>query len=365
MIEPVEERNLTRIGVFGAGGAGCNAINHMVEAGLSGVELFAVNTDLQALAMSLAPNKVQIGAQLTGGLGSGGDPKIGRQAAEESVENLRENLSGLDMVFVAAGEGGGTGTGAAPVIAQEARHQGALVVAVVTRPFDFEGRARMQRANEGIEALRPHVDTLIVIPNQRILEVHGQQPCFEAFRLADEVLLNAVAGISEIVTTRQLINIDFADVRTVMSERGGAVMSVGIAKGEGRASEAAHRALQSPLIEDVSIESARKVLLNVGGDETMTLKEVDEAASIVYHATNGQADVRMGAARHEGVTGTMKVTMIATGLNEPLPRVEDVADLLTNSDLFPTRRRQPGKPADVAIDKSDLEVPAFLRRHFD
>jgi len=363
MIEPVEERNLTRIGVFGAGGAGCNAVNHMVEAGLSGVELFAVNTDLQALTMSLAPNKVQIGAQLTGGLGSGGDPKIGRQAAEESIESLRENLSGLDMVFVAAGEGGGTGTGAAPVIAQEARRQGALVVAVVTRPFDFEGRARMQRASEGIDALRPHVDTLI--PNQRILEVHGKEPCFEAFRLADDVLLNAVAGISEIVTTRQLINIDFADVRTVMSERGGAVMSVGVAKGEGRASEAAHRALQSPLIEDVSIESARKVLLNIGGDETMTLKEVDEAASIVYHATNGQADVRMGAARHEGVDGVMKVTMIATGLNEPLPRIEDVADLLTSTDLFPTRRRQPGKSIEVAIDKSDLEVPTFLRRHFD
>jgi cell division protein FtsZ len=365
MIEPVEERNLTRIGVFGTGGAGCNAVNHMVEAGLRGVELYAVNTDLQALSMSLAPNKVQIGAQLTGGLGSGGDPRVGRQAAEESIETLRENLAGFDMVFVAAGEGGGTGTGAAPVVAQEAKQQGALVVAVVTRPFDFEGRARSQKAAGGIEALRPHVDTLIIIPNQRILDVHGKEPCFEAFRLADEVLLHAVGGISEIVTTRQLINIDFADVRTVMSERGGAVMTVGLAAGEGRASEAAHRALQSPLVEDVAIVSARKVLLNVTGDESMTLKEVDEAASIVFHATNGQADVRMGAARSRDLKGNMKVTLIATGLDEPLPRVEDVSDLLTNADLFPMKKRRAGKEGELAIDKADLEVPAFLRRHLD
>ncbi|MBM3316118.1 cell division protein FtsZ [candidate division WOR-3 bacterium] len=365
MIEPVEERNLTRIGVFGVGGAGGNAVNHMVEAGLSGVELYSVNTDLQALAMALAPNKVQLGAQLTGGLGSGGDPRIGRQAAEESIETLRESLAGFDMVFVAAGEGGGTGTGAAPVVAQEAKHQGALVVAVVTRPFDFEGKARLTKAVAGIEALRPHVDTLIVIPNQRILDVYGKEPCFEAFRLADEVLLNAVAGISEIVTTRQLINIDFADVRTVMAERGGAVMSVGLADGEGRASEAAHRALRSPLIEDVSIESARKVLLNVTGDESMTLKEVDEAASIVFHATNGQADVRMGAARSRDLKDRMKVTLIATGLNEPLPRIEDVSDLLSNADLFPLKKRRSGKDAEFVVDKADLEVPAFLRKHLD
>ncbi len=364
MIEPVEERNLTRIGVFGVGGAGCNAINHMVDARLSGVELFAVNTDLQALSMSLAPNRIQIGAQLTGGLGSGGDPRIGRQAAEESVSVLRENLAGFDMVFIAAGEGGGTGTGAAPVVAQEAKQQGALVVAVVTRPFDFEGRQRREKAQAGIEALRPHVDTLIVIPNQRILEVYGAQPCFEAFRLADEVLLNAVRGISEIVTTRQLINIDFADVRTVMSERGGAVMSVGIAQGEGRATEAAHRALRSPLIEDVSIESARRVLLNISGDESMTLKEVDEAAQIIYHATNGQADIRMGAARLSDLNSAMKVTLIATGLNEPLPRIDDVADLLSAVDLNPPRRNLSPK-GDLPVDKTDLEIPTFIRRQLD
>lgn len=365
MIEPVEERNLTRIGVFGVGGAGCNAVNHMVDARLNGVELFAVNTDLQALSMSLAPNKIQIGAQLTGGLGSGGDPKIGRQAAEESIQTLRENLAGFDMVFIAAGEGGGTGTGAAPVVAQEAKQQGALVVAVVTRPFEFEGRQRQQKAQAGIDALRPHVDTLIVIPNQRILEVYGAQPCFEAFRLADEVLLHAVSGISEVVTTRQLINIDFADVRAVMSERGGAVMSVGIAGGEGRASEAAHRALHSPLIEDVSIESARRVLLNISGDETMTLKEVDEAAQIIFHATNGQADIRMGAARLENLKSAIKVTLIATGLNEPLPRLEETIEFITATEMIPLRRRTGLKPGELVVDKSDLEVPTFIRRQLD
>jgi cell division protein FtsZ len=364
MIEPVEERNLTRIGVFGVGGAGCNAVNHMCEVKLDGVELYAVNTDLQALSMSLVPNKIQIGAQLTGGLGSGGDPKIGRQAAEESIETLREHLAGFDMVFIAAGEGGGTGTGAAPVVAQEAKQQGALVVAVVTRPFDFEGKQRQEKARIGIDMLRPHVDTLIVLPNQRILEVYGAQPCFEAFRLADEVLLNAVRGISEIVTTRQLINIDFADVRTVMSERGGAVMSVGIAQGEGRASEAAHRALRSPLIEDVAIESARRVLLNISGDETMTLKEVDEAASIVFHATNGQADIRMGAARLAGMKAALKVTLIATGLNEPLPRIEDVSDLLNNLDESPFARGRT-RTNERAIDPTNLEVPTFLRKKLD
>ena len=366
MIEPVkEDKNLTRIGVFGVGGAGCNAINHMIDAGLSGVELHAVNTDLQALGMSLAPNKIQIGAQLTGGLGSGGDPKIGKQAADESIEQLREALTGFDMVFVAAGEGGGTGTGAAPVVAEVAKRGGALVVAVVTKPFQFEGKLREQKAVNGVEALRPYVDTLIVLPNQRVLAEYGQKPCFEAFRLADEVLLNAVRGISEVVVTRQLINIDFADVRAVMSERGGAVMSVGIASGAGRASEAAHRALQSPLIEDVVVESARKILLNISGDDSMTLNEVDEAATTVYHATNGQADVRMGAARCKGLRNSMKVTMIATGLSEPLPKFDEVSDLLGDMELFPAARRRVGKEGALAIDRNNLDIPTFIRRQID
>ncbi len=366
MIEPVrEEKNLTRIGVFGVGGAGCNAINHMIDAGLSGVELHAVNTDLQALGMSLSPNKIQIGAQLTGGLGSGGDPKIGKQAADESIEELREALSNFDMVFVATGEGGGTGTGAAPVVAEVAKRNGALVVAVVTKPFAFEGKLRDQRAGRGIEALRPHVDTLIVLPNERVLAEYGEKPCFEAFRLADDVLLNAVRGISEVVITKQLINIDFADVRAVMSEHGGAVMSVGIASGAGRASEAAHRALQSPLIEDVMVESARKILLNISGDDSMTLKEVDEAATTIFHATNGQADVRMGAARSRDLHENLKVTMIATGLSDPLPKVDEVSDLLAEMELFPSMKRTAGTEARLSIDKGNLDIPTFIRRQID
>ncbi|HTW90621.1 MAG TPA: cell division protein FtsZ [bacterium] len=366
MIEPVrEDRSLTRIGVFGVGGAGCNAINHMIDARLSGVELHAVNTDLQALGMSLSPNKIQLGAQLTGGLGSGGDPNIGKQAADESIEQLREALSGFDMVFLAVGEGGGTGTGAAPVMAEVARRSGALVVAVVTKPFQFEGKQREQRALRGIEALRPQVDTLIVLPNQRVLAEYGEKPCFEAFRLADDVLLNAVRGIAEVVITKQLINIDFADVRAVMSEHGGAIMSVGIASGPGRASEAAHRALQSPLIEDVMVESARKILLNITGDDAMTLKEVDEAATTVYNATNGQADVRMGAARSKDLRDSMRVTMIATGLSDPLPKVDEVSDLLAEMDLFPSIKRTMGKEVTMAVDKHNLDVPAFLRRQLD
>ncbi|MFO7675897.1 MAG: cell division protein FtsZ [bacterium] len=365
MIEPVDDRKLTRIGVFGTGGAGCNAVNHMIDARLADVEFYSVNTDLQALAMSSAANKVQIGAQLTGGLGSGGDPTIGRQAAEESIETIREHITGLDLVFIAAGMGGGTGTGAAPVVAEVAKEQGALVVAVVTRPFDFEGRARSRKAQDGVEALRARVDTLIVLPNQRVLEVHGKEPCFEAFQMADEVLLNAVRGISEIVTARQLINIDFADVRAVMAERGGAVMAVGFAMGDGRASEAAHRALSSPLIENVSIETARKVLLNISGDTQMTLCEVDEAAQIVFHATNGQADIRMGAARPRDMREGIKVTLIATGLNEPLPTLEEVNDLLRDTAMFPARRRVLDDAGQLVVNKSDLEIPAFLRRGMD
>ncbi len=366
MIEPVvDEKHLTRIGVFGVGGAGNNAVNRMVDAGLSGVELFVVNTDLQALRMSLAPNKIQIGAQLTGGLGSGGDPKIGRQAAEESIELLRENVAGFDMIFIAAGEGGGTGTGAAPVIAEQARASGSLVVAVVTRPFKFEGRLRETKARDGIAALRPHVDTLIVMPNDRLVQVHGSLSISKAFQAADEVLLNAVRGISEIVIGRQMINIDFADVRTVMSERGGAVMTVGQADGPGRAEEAAHRALNSPLMDSFEIHSARRVLLNIAGDDTMTLDEVNQAASVVFHATNGQADIRIGAARDPGLRGAIKVTMIATGLNEPLPKLEDVVEMLKNTEIFPISRRRVGEDGMPWVDPKDLEVPTFVRRQMD
>lgn len=365
MIEPVEEKNFVKIGVIGVGGAGCNAVNHMIEAGLKGVEFYAVNTDIQSLQMNLAQNKIQIGAQITGGLGSGGDPEIGRKACEESIDLLREILTGLDMVFIATGEGGGTGTGATPLVAETAKAQGALVVSVVTRPFSFEGRSRARKALSGLESLKDKVDTLIVIPNQKLLSVHGEKSAFDAFRLADEVLLNAARGISEIVTSSQMINIDFADVRSVMLEKGGALMTIGTASGEGRATESAHQAISSPLIEEINIGTAKKVLLNITGGDTMTLHEVNEAATVVHNATNGQADIRLGAARDRSYKDIMKVTVIATGIEEALPKPDEVCELLKQDEIFPVRRRRIRQEAELAIDKSNLEIPTFLRRQLD
>ena len=224
MFEPVDDRELTRIGVFGVGGAGCNAVNHMIQSGLTGVDFYAVNTDLQSLHMNLAENKVQIGAQLTGGTGSGGKPETGRKACEESQQYLREIVAGYDLVFIATGEGGGTGTGASPLVASTAREQGCLVVAVATKPFEFEGRVRALKAIEGIEALRPCVDTLITVPNQKLLAMYSNEPLNSAFRLADEVLCNAARGIADIVTIPQMVNIDFSDVRDVLQEPGGALI---------------------------------------------------------------------------------------------------------------------------------------------
>ncbi|MCX8015439.1 MAG: cell division protein FtsZ, partial [candidate division WOR-3 bacterium] len=229
MIEPVVERNLAKIAVIGVGGAGNNAINHMIEAKLENVEFFAINTDLQALSMNLAENRIQIGAQITGGLGSGGNPDLGRKACEESLDLIKDILTGYDLIFLACGEGGGTGTGATPLIAEVAKAQGAIVVAVVTKPFEFEGKNRMQQALQGIEQLKSKVDTLIVIPNQKLILNYGQISCFQAFRLADDVLLNAVKGISDLITQPGIINIDFADVRNVMLQKGGALISTGIA----------------------------------------------------------------------------------------------------------------------------------------
>lgn len=365
MIEPVEEKNFIKIGVIGVGGAGCNAINHMIEAGLKGAEFYAVNTDLQALQMNLAQNKIQIGAQITGGLGSGGDPEIGRKACEESIELLREIFTGLDMVFIATGEGGGTGTGATPLVAETAKAQGALVVAVVTKPFAFEGRSRARKALTGLETLKDKVDTLIVIPNQKLLTVHGEKSAFEAFRLADEVLLNAARGISEIVTSSQMINIDFADVRSVMMEKGGALMTIGTAGGDGRATEAAHNAISSPLIEDINIGTAKKVLLNITGGDTMSLHEVNESATVVHNATNGEADIRLGAARDRSFKDMMKVTVIATGIEEALPRPDEVCELLRSDEIFPVRRRRIRQEVELSVDKTNLEIPTFLRRQLD
>lgn len=365
MIEPVVEKNLAKIAVVGIGGAGNNAVNHMIEARLTGVEFYAVNTDLQTLSLSLAENRIQIGAQITGGLGSGGNPELGRKACEESLDLIKDILTGYDMVFLAAGEGGGTGTGASPLIAEVAKTQGAIVIAVVTKPFDFEGKHRMRQALSGIRELKDKVDTLIVIPNQRLLTNYAEIPCVEAFRLANGVLLNAVKGISDLITQPGVINIDFADVRNVMLEKGSAFISTGIASGEGRASEAAHRAIASPLIEDINIETAKKILLNIAGDETMTLQEVNEAASIIYNATNGYAEIRFGAVKDHSLKDNIRVTVIATGIEEALPKISDICDLLESQDLFPVRPRILKKDNKIIIDKTNLEIPAFLRRQID
>jgi cell division protein FtsZ len=313
--------------------------------------------------MNLAENRIQIGAQITGGLGSGGNPDLGRKACEESLDLIKDILTGYDMIFLAAGEGGGTGTGATPLITEVAKTQGAIVVAIVTKPFEFEGKNRMHQALEGIEQLKDKVDTLIIIPNQKLLTTYGQISCFQAFRLADDVLLNAVKGISDLITQPGIINIDFADVRNVMLEKGDALISTATASGEGRATEAAHQAISSPIIEETNIETARKILLNIAGDEKMTLQEVNEAAMIIYNATNGHADIRFGATKDKALKDALRVTVVATGIEE-LVRIGDVMDMLTSDELFPIRRRVK-KGEEIMIDKNNLEIPTFLRRQID
>ncbi len=312
-----------RIKVVGCGGAGGNALDTMIRAGLSGVEFVAANTDAQALEHKLAPTKVQLGPQVTRGLGCGANPEKGRAAALEDRDKLRDMLIGSDMVFVTAGLGGGTGTGAAPVIAEVAREIGALTVAVVTKPFPFEGRQRTKHAEQGLDELHRVVDTLITIPNQRLLALAGKDtPMTAAFTLADDVLVNAVRGISDLITVHGLINLDFADVRTIMNEMGMALMGTGAANGENRAQDAAYAAISSPLLEDVSIDGARGVLINITGGPDMTLYEVNEASTLVQEAAHEEANIIFGAVIDETVgEGELRVTVIATGLDDGRVRV--------------------------------------------
>jgi cell division protein FtsZ len=314
-----------RIRVVGVGGAGGNALDTMIRSGLGGCEFIVTNTDAQALVHKLAPVKVQLGMGVTRGLGCGANPERGRAAAMEDRERLRSLLEGSDMVFVTAGMGGGTGTGAAPVIAEVARELGALTVGVVTKPFPFEGRHRMRHAERGLDELHRVVDTLITIPNQRLLALAGKDtPMMDSFRLADEVLLNAVRGISDLITVHGLINLDFADVRTIMNEMGLALMGTGVGVGENRAKDAAFAAISSPLLEDVSIEGARGVLINITGGTDMTLWEVNEASSLVQEAAHEDANIIFGAVIDEKVAaGEIRVTVIATGLQDDRARVGD------------------------------------------
>jgi cell division protein FtsZ len=318
--EALDQR--AKIKVVGVGGGGGNALNSMINGGLQGVEFIACNTDEQALRSNLAPVKIQLGSNLTRGLGAGANPEVGKNAALEDVEKLREVIKGADMVFVAAGMGGGTGTGAAPIIAQLARECEALTVGVVTKPFGFEGKRRRRQAEEGIEALKGVVDTLITIPNQRLLAMATQStPLTEMFRKADAVLLHAVQGISDLITIPGLINVDFADVKTIMRDMGMALMGTGCAEGDRRAMEAAEQAICSPLLEDVSISGATGILINITGGPDLTLHEVNEASMLVQEAAHEDANIIFGSVIDEAFTGMVKVTVIATGFDRA-PEVE-------------------------------------------
>jgi cell division protein FtsZ len=348
---------LAMIKVVGVGGGGSNAVNRMVDAGLSGVEFVAANTDAQALLVVDADVKVQIGADSTKGLGAGANPEVGKSAAQESHDELKEVLKGADMIFVTAGEGGGTGTGGAPVVAEIAQELGALTVGVVTRPFGFEGRRRAEQAHRGIEELREQVDTLIVIENDRLLQVvEKRTSIIEAFRMADDILRQGVQGITDLITVPGIVNLDFADVRAIMTEAGSALMGIGTASGENRAAEAAHTAVSSPLLES-SIEGATGILLNISGPAEMGLFEVNEAAEVVTSAADQNANVIFGAVIDEALKDEVRVTVIATGFGAGAMRRRR---RMTAEEEQPARRREPEEqPFDVPSDV--LEVPSFLR----
>jgi cell division protein FtsZ len=346
---------LAVIKVVGVGGGGSNAVNRMIEAGLRGCEFIAVNTDAQALLMSEADLKLHIGTRTSRGLGAGADPQIGEEAAGESRDEIKEALKGADMVFITAGEGGGTGTGGAPIIGQVAHELGALTVGVVTRPFGFEGRRRAEQAQTGIKNLREEVDTLIVIPNDRLLQVvEKRTSVMEAFRMADDVLRQGVQGITDLITIPGLVNLDFADVRTIMNDAGSALMGIGEAEGESRAAEAARIAVSSPLLE-ASVEGATGILLNITGGSDLGLFEVNEAAEVVTGAADPNANVIFGAVIDDNLAGNVRVTVIATGFDRSLRRErrERVTD---------EPEREPATTDRFELPGDVLEFPSFLRR---
>jgi len=382
------------IKVVGCGGGGNNALNTMIATGVKGVDFIALNTDVQALERSLATTRIAIGDT---GLGAGARPEVGREAATSAAEAIREQLAGADMVFVTAGMGGGTGTGSAPIVAQIAKEVGALTVAVVTKPFLFEGKRRMRIADQGLEELRRVVDTVIVIPNQRLISVADDTLSFlDAFKMADEVLTNAVNGISELITTPGYINLDFADVRTVMRDMGGAVMGSGRANGANRATEAALKAISSPLLEDSSIAGARGILINITGGPDLTLAEVSSAASLVEKEADDDAEIIFGSVIHDNLDGEIRVTVIATGFDRPreqvaphevaavtMPMVEELKKVVNGEPLYadpsgafgarrprPAPEERPASPQSNAAWRTfpstkDLDIPTFLRDQLD
>src|SRR5215217_3222299 len=351
---------LAVIKVVGVGGGGTNAVNRMVDAGLKGVEFIAVNTDAQALQMTDADVKLQIGSELTRGLGAGANPEVGYAAANESRDDLKEALKGADMVFVTAGEGGGTGTGAAPVIAEVAKHEvGALTVGVVTRPFSFEGSQRSRQAEDGIQRLREQVDTLIVIPNEKLLGiVERRTSILDAFREADNVLRQGVQGITDLITIPGLINLDFADVRTIMANAGSALMGIGTANGESRASEAAKQAISSPLLEE-SVEGATGILLNITGGRDLGLFEVNEAAELIHSAADANSNIIFGAVIDEGMGDDIRVTLIATGFDRGGVRAARADRERAPRDRGP--RIDDRQRSSLEIRDDDLDIPPFLR----
>ena len=381
LVKPDSAR-IAKIKVVGVGGGGGNAISSMVDAGtINGVEFIAVNTDAQVLLASRAPTKLQIGEKLTKGLGVGGNPEIGTQAAEESQEKLKELLVDSDMVFVTAGMGGGTGTGAAPIIARIAKEAGALTVGVVTKPFAFEGTRRAVAAEDGIEKLKDATDTLIVIPNQRLMDVIDRKmTLLEAFKVVDSVLGQAVGGIADIITTAGLVNVDFADVKTIMKDAGSALLGIGTGVGENRAQMAARAAVSSPLL-DLSIEGARGVLFNIAGGQDLTMFEVDEAARIISSAADSDANVIFGAVIKEDLTDQVRITVIATGFDETRSRlaqmskpsispiqgvVSEQINGKTSKNEETDRRNEPpedsGGGSDEDVFGEKFEIPAFLRK---
>ena len=349
MIEIDENKNMAaKVKIVGIGGGGNNAVNTMISYQLSGVDFIAANTDAQALAASRAPIKLQLGSKLTKGLGAGANPEVGRKAALEDVEMIREALKDSDMVFITAGLGGGTGTGGAPVIAEVAKEMGALTVAIVTKPFHFEGKKRMKQAEEGLANLKMTSDALITIPNQRLLSIGGKSmPLLEAFKKADEILYHASKGISDIIVGHGIINVDFADVRTIMSETGMALMGTGMASGENRSVEAAQKAISSPLLEDISIEGAKGLLINITGDAKMTLNEINEATTLIQKEAHEDANIIWGMVVDDAMHEDMRVTVIATGFGKVEEKVA-------------TRFK---KVAPISFNtKENRDIPAFLRR---
>lgn len=371
----MNDEALAVIKVIGVGGGGNNAVNRMIEHGVRGVDFIAVNTDAQALNLSSADIKLQIGGKLTRGLGAGANPEVGKKAAEESKEQIEEALQGADMVFVTAGMGGGTGTGAAPVIAQIAKDLGALTVGVVTRPFMFEGKKRATQAAGGIAAMKDAVDTLIVIPNDKLLEIVDRNtPMIEAFKEADNVLRQGVQGISDLIAVPGLINLDFADVKTIMSDKGSALMGIGMATGENRATEAAKKAISSPLLE-TSIDGARGVLMNITGGSNLGLYEVQEAADIVAAASDQEVNLIFGSVINEELKEEIVVTVIATDFNKDrevkMPQSSQSTYTQPKKMAEPTPSQQPQQQAPVhyeepkkqEVDKTEdmLDIPPFLR----